>query len=295
MLVFNIQHFSTHDGPGIRTVIFMKGCPLSCAWCHNPEGKGFSPEISFDAARCVLCGRCAVCPVKAHSFDGINTFDRTKCTVCGKCAEVCPTGALEIVGREYTVDEILREVGRDAVFYGEDGGVTVSGGEPFADAESMISLLMALKAAGYNTAVETSGIASAKNLRSSAAYCDLFLYDLKLSEKSREYVGVDSGELLSGLGVLDEVSARVRLRCPIIPGVNDNPEHIAFIAMTADSHASVESIELEPYHPLGLRKYKNLGVDAAFRHEKKLAPEKLTELLTELRKLTKKTAFCDAE
>lgn len=295
MLIFNIQHFSTHDGPGIRTVIFIKGCLLSCAWCHNPEGKGFRPELSFDAARCVLCKRCEVCPGKAHSFDGGHVLDRTKCRVCGKCAGVCPTGALEVVGREYTVAEILREVGRDAVFYGEDGGVTVSGGEPFADAESLISLLKALKAAGYNTAVETSGFASAEDLRSSAAYCDLFLYDLKLFEKSREYVGVDSGELISGLGVLDGVGARVRLRCPIIPGVNDNPEHIAFIAKTADSHASVESIELEPYHPLGLRKYKNFGVDAAFGYEKKLAPEKLTELLTVLRKLTKKTVFCDAK
>ena len=137
MLVFNIQHFSTHDGPGIRTVIFMKGCPLSCAWCHNPEGKGFYPELSFDAARCVGCQKCGICPNGAHSFDGVHVLDRTKCVVCGKCAEVCPVGALEVIGREYSVGELLREVGKDDIFYGDDGGVTISGGEPFAQADSL--------------------------------------------------------------------------------------------------------------------------------------------------------------
>ena len=295
MLVFNIQHFSTHDGPGIRTVIFMKGCPLSCAWCHNPEGKGFYPELSFDAARCVGCRKCGICPNGAHVFDGVHVLDRTKCVVCGKCAGVCPVGALEVIGREYSTEELLGEVGKDAVFYGNDGGVTISGGEPFAQGGELIELLKALKAAGYNTAVETSGCASPENLKMAAEFCDLFLYDLKSGEKSREYVGADFGKLISGLSVLDEAGAKVRLRCPIIPGVNDGIGHIRLIAETADSHPSVKSVELEPYHPLGLRKYRNIGSEAAYQYDRKLCPETLAELLKELQGLTKKNAFYDAE
>ena len=295
MLVFNIQHFSTHDGPGIRTVIFMKGCPLSCAWCHNPEGKGFSQELSFDVERCVGCRKCGICPNGAHIFDGVHVFDRTKCVVCGKCAGVCPVGALEVIGREYSTEELLGEVRKDAVFYGNDGGVTISGGEPFAQGRKLIELLQALKASGYNTAVETSGCASPENLQRAAEFCDLFLYDLKIGEKSHEFVGADFERLISGLDILDKAGAKVRLRCPIIPGVNDSSGHIRLIAETADSHPSVNSVELEPYHPLGLRKYGNIGSEAAYRHDKKLSTEKLTELLRELRRLTKKNAFNDAE
>lgn len=288
MLVFNIQHFSVHDGPGIRTVIFMKGCMLSCAWCHNPEGKGYSPELSFDAARCVGCGQCVVCPNGAHTFDSVHHFDRTKCVVCGKCADHCPVGALEVIGREYTIDELLSEVAKDDIFYGNDGGVTISGGEPFVQADDLVGLLKALKTAGYNTSVETSGCASSEDLRRAAEFCDLFLYDLKVGEKSSEYVGVDFEKLSAGLDVLDETNTDVRLRCPIIPGVNEDIAHIRLVARVAEAHHSVKSVELEPYHPLGLRKYKNIGSEAAYLHDKKLAPEILTELMKQLQKLTKK-------
>ena len=297
MLVFNIQHFSTHDGPGIRTVIFLKGCPLNCAWCHNPDGQGFASEISFDSARCIDCGMCTVCPNEAHTFDGRHIFDRSKCTVCKKCAEVCPTGALEVIGKEYSVAEIMREVSKDALFYGKDGGVTISGGEPFAQYDALIELLKALKSAGYNTAVETSGYTSVKRLREAAEYTDLFLYDCKLTddEKSLAYTGPSFEELSAGLAVLDEFGAKAVLRCPIIPDINDDFDHISAIAVLAERHSSIISVELEPYHPLGLRKYAIVGKTAAYNNEKKLSAETLSRLLDRLGKLMSKPAFTGAE
>ena len=294
MLVFNIQHFSTHDGPGIRTVIFLKGCPLRCGWCHNPEGQGFSPEISFDAGRCTGCGSCAaVCPAGAHLFpDGVHRFDREKCAVCGLCAEGCPVQALELIGRTYTVEELLREVGKDAVFYGAEGGVTLSGGEPFARPEETLELLAALKGHGYRTAVETSGCVPPDRLRQAAPYTDLFLYDCKLTDDRlhRLHTGTGCAEILSNLRVLDGAGAKVILRCPVIPGVNDTPEHMEAAAALAEEHPCVAAVELEPYHPLGIRKYAALGRTPGYGNPNKLPAEGLTELLALLQGRTRKPA-----
>lgn len=294
MLVFNIQHFSTHDGPGIRTVIFLKGCPLDCAWCHNPEGKGFAPELSFDSARCIGCGKCRVCPNGAHMFDGnSHRIDRTKCTACGECAKICPAGALELVGKEYTVSELLAEAARDSVFYGNDGGVTISGGEPFAQFDGLLELLKALRAAGINTAVETSGFTSPEKLTAAAEYTDLFLYDCKLTDEelSRKYTGVGYRELSADLPLLDKLGARVVLRCPIIPGVNDDSRHINEIAGLCEKHSCIISAELEPYHPLGLRKYAAVGRSATYTYDKRLDESRLSALLDELGKLTAKPVY----
>ena len=291
MLVFNIQHFSTHDGPGIRTVIFLKGCPLDCAWCHNPEGKGCAPELSFDSARCIGCGKCRVCPMGAHMFDeNSHRVDRTKCTACGECAKICPAGALELVGKEYTVPGLLAEAAKDSVFYGNDGGVTISGGEPFAQFDELLELLKALRANGINTAVETSGFTSPEKLTAAAEYVDLFLYDCKLTDEelSRKYTGVGFGEVSAGLSLLDRLGAKVVLRCPIIPGVNDDSRHIGAIAGLCEKHGCITSAELEPYHPLGLRKYAAVGRAAAYTYDKRLDESRLSALLDELGKLTAK-------
>ena len=294
MLVFNIQHFSTHDGPGIRTVIFLKGCPLRCAWCHNPEGMAFEPEVGYDERRCVRCGACTVCPAGAHRLsDGVHLFDRQRCRGCGRCAEVCPTAALEQLGREYTAEELCREAARDAAFYGTDGGVTVSGGEPFAQFEGLLELLRTLRQAGYSTAVETSGFTTPERLRETAAYTDLFLYDCKLTDTAahRRYTGVGNEAVLSNLAVLDELGAEAVLRCPIIPGVNDTPEHIRAVGAIADAHPSVRAVEPEPYHPLGLRKYASVGRTAGFTLAEKLPADTLDALRVLLHSVTVKNVI----
>ena len=289
MLVFNIQHFSTHDGPGLRTVIFFKGCPLNCAWCHNPEGKGFLPELSFDAARCIGCRKCAVCPEQAHEFAPTHIFKREKCSLCGKCVSVCPAGALEIIGKDYTVDALLQEVKKDAVFYGAEGGVTLSGGEPFAQFEGMMELLPALKNAGFHTAIETSGCVSPEQLEQAANHTDLFLYDFKLADElCKTYIGVAPEKLLAGLAVLDRSDASVLLRCPIVPDINDNDRHLAAIALTANEHSCVKAVELEPYHPLGLRKYACVGSRAAYTRNEKMNREVLAAMTKKLRTMTVK-------
>ena len=238
---------------------------------------------------CVGCGKCAVCPQSAHEFTPTHRFNREKCLVCGKCASVCPTGALELIGKDYTAAELLSEVGKDAVFYGAQGGVTLSGGEPFAQFEGMMELLPALKNAGFHTAVETSGCTSSEKLAQAAMYTDLFLYDFKLADAlCKTYIGVAPEKMLAGLAVLDRSDASVLLRCPIVPGVNDNDRHLAAIALTANEHSCVKAVELEPYHPLGLRKYACVGSRAAYTRNEKMNREVLAAMTKKLRTMTVK-------
>ncbi len=271
LTIFNIQHFSLHDGPGIRTTVFFKGCPLDCAWCHNPEGKGFLPELSFHREKCTACGRCGtVCGQGVHSFDGTGAhrLARENCVSCGKCAESCPNGALEVIGRKMTISEILAEVKKDAVFYGDDGGVTLSGGEPFAQPEGTLALLHALKEAGYPVCVETSGAVPPAVLEAAAPLVDRFLFDCKETdgENHLKYVGCPRGPILENLALLDQLRRPVILRCPIIPGVNDRDDHFEALACLAETVSCVEAVELEPYHPLGLAKAERLGKTAAYEN-----------------------------
>lgn len=262
-ILFNIQHFSIQDGPGIRTVLFFKGCPLRCAWCHNPEGLTPGPVLSFDPSRCTGCGACAaVCPQGAHLLaPGEHRFLRERCIACGVCGNRCPTGALELFGRRYALDEILEHISRDRAFYGKAGGVTLSGGEPFAQPEALAALLPRLKQEGFHVCVETSGYTEAEYLQAAARYTDLFLYDCKETspQRHRAWTGVDNQRILQNLQVLDQAGAAVVLRCPIIPGINDTTEHMTQIAALANRHASVLSIELMPYHPLGIAKAAGVG------------------------------------
>lgn len=284
--VFNIQRFSVHDGPGIRTSVFLKGCPLDCLWCHNPESKRREPELFYDESKCIGCGECArVC--KCHRIvskavnaeyaghdgntlpDRIHIFDRDSCKGCGRCVDLCLAEALELCGRELTVGETLDTVLRDRDFYGSDGGLTVTGGEPLYSFEFTYNLLCGAKASGLHTCVETSGCAPFERLRDISEVCDIFLYDCKETspELHKKYTGVDNRQIVDNLLRLDSIGAKSILRCPIIPGLNDCPDHLAGIASLANRLRNIIEIDVEPYHPLGSAKCLRLGREYPMNRE----------------------------
>jgi pyruvate formate lyase activating enzyme len=271
--VFNIQRFSLHDGPGIRTVVFFKGCPLRCIWCHNPESHESGPEISYYSEKCIRCGACAaVCPQKAHSISretGEHLFLRENCRgCCGSCAEACPPGALSLIGRTVEAAEALDEVERDEPFYrNSGGGMTLSGGEPFFQSEFALALLTLARERGIHSCVETSGAAAPETLLEAAKLTDIFLYDLKETDpaRHREFTGGELEPILQNLQTLDRAGARTILRCPVIPGCNDREDHFRGIACLANRLKNCDHIDMEPYHPLGLSKAAGIGKQVQFQ------------------------------
>ncbi|MEM2135063.1 MAG: glycyl-radical enzyme activating protein [Candidatus Jordarchaeaceae archaeon] len=263
-VIFNIERFSTEDGPGIRTVVFMKGCPLKCVWCHNPEGQSFQQEIFVFDRRCIDCGDCVqICPEKAIIVeDKTPKIDRDKCNNCGKCAEVCIPKAIEVVGKKMTPDEVLKEVKKDKVFYEtSNGGVTLTGGEPISQIEFLEEFLKKCKEAGIHTAIETSGCTKWETYERILPYTDLVMYDLKEmdAEKSLEYVGIKPDLILENAEKMSRVKP-MWIRVPVIPGYTANEDNIRKIAeFIAEKLPSVERIDLLPHHRLGEPKYKNLG------------------------------------
>ncbi|MDI9370708.1 MAG: glycyl-radical enzyme activating protein, partial [Synergistota bacterium] len=230
--IFDVKRYSIHDGPGIRTTFFFKGCPLSCWWCHNPEGISPLPASSYHPNRCIGCGRCVrECEQGARSFgpDGI-VLDTTKCVDSRRCEQVCPTKAIEFVGTEVTVEEILLMSRRDIPFYDESGGgVTFSGGEPFLQAEFLIRCLEALYEEEIHTAVDTSGHCRSEDLLAAAEVTDIFLFDLKMIDRERHnlYTGVYNDRILENLRLLDgklndRGRGKINIRIPLVPGVNDS-------------------------------------------------------------------------
>lgn len=262
--VFNIQRFSLFDGPGVRTVVFLKGCPLRCLWCHNPEGERAGTQLFYNADRCIACGACAeVCPRGCHSMDhGLHLFDRSACVDCGACAAECTSLALSVVGQTMTVEQIMEIVLRDKKTYdASGGGLTLSGGEPLAHGEASLALLQAAGAHGLHTCVETSGFGDPELVKAMAACTDLFLFDYKVTgdDLHETLCGVPQTPILENLALLDRLGARVILRCPIIPEYNGTEVHQQGIADTAGRYACVEEIQLEPYHRLGISKAQQLG------------------------------------
>lgn len=267
-LIFDIEKFAVHDGPGIRTVVFMKGCPLHCLWCHNPESQSFQSELLFNAAKCSLCGSCiAVCPQKCHTLlEGRHIFDRTKCTRCGLCADSCPAEALKLSGKMMSVDEVIHEVMKDEVFYkNSGGGITLSGGEPLAHFDFTYALLREAGAKGLHTAVETCGFAPREQIENLIPLVDLWLWDIKAApEKHEKLTGVPFEKILANLQFTAAQGGKIFLRCPLIPGVNDDDEHLRRIAEIADSSPNIVQIDLEPYHPMGEGKSRDLGRETFF-------------------------------
>jgi pyruvate formate lyase activating enzyme len=266
-IIFDIQRFSLHDGPGIRTNVFLKGCFLDCLWCHNPESKDPGPEIAFYPDKCILCGACAAaCPLKLHRFrEAGHKFIRQGCTRCGACAKACVSGALALIGRSITAGEALEEVKKDEPFYrNSGGGMTISGGEPFYQTGFTLALLRLAKQSGLHTCVETSGAASFESLKEAAAAADLFLYDFKETDarKHAAFTGAPNTDIIGNLEKLDALGARTVLRCPVIPGCNDREDHFKGIAAIANRLRNVTGIEIEPYHPLGISKAASIGKPA---------------------------------
>lgn len=260
--VFNIQRFSTDDGAGIRTCVFLKGCPLRCAWCHNAEGLSFSPEIACYERNCIGCGACVLaCEQNALSIEnGRVAIDRTKCISCGKCAQVCPTETLLKIGKNMTVDEVMHTVRRDRIFYGDNGGMTITGGEPLAQAKFALSLAKAAKKEGISVAVETSGHGKTEDLLALAPFCDLFLFDCKASSNDhKKLTGVSDKVIVKNLNALGETGASVILRCPMIEGANINDGFVQKIIKLSKATAAIKKIQLMPYHATGLDKSAILG------------------------------------
>ena len=262
--IFDIQRFSIHDGPGIRTTVFMKGCPLRCVWCHNPESLDREPELSFVPDKCIGCGFCfQACVRGGHTMeDGRHSLLRASCVRCGACAEKCPSQALEVVGKEMTVPEVLAEVLRDKPFYETSGGgMTLSGGEPLSQFGFSHALLLAAKGEGLHTCVETCGYGPKKKFLELLPVVDLFLWDYKETdpEKHKRFTGVSNSRILASLRALDAAGASVILRCPIVPGYNDREDHFTGIAHLANELRNVREIHIEPYHPLGKAKSERLA------------------------------------
>lgn len=290
--IFNIQRFSTSDGPGIRTVVFLKGCPLNCAWCHNPESKSVEHELFYEQDTCISCGICAQhCHNDCHILvKGRHMLDRQNCDKCMTCVAFCPTGALKRCGEEKSTQQMIDTVLRDRPFYEESGGgLTISGGEPLLQYDFALSLLKLAKANGLHTAIETCGYTS-RDLTSLKMYTDLWLYDIKLfSEQEHiKYTGVSNRKIWDSLLSLDRMGAKIILRCPIIPGVNFSEQHFQQIADLTNQLTNILGIHLEAYHPLGHAKAQRMGKTQAYQNDHFLDKKMLQDRAAALAAATNK-------
>jgi len=265
-IVSDIQRFSLHDGPGIRSTVFLKGCNLRCAWCHNPETLRGKPELQWFPEKCIGCGACVrVCQVQAHGVeDGQRVFHRARCVACGACARECYAEALVLVGRAMTADEVLAEVGQDVAFYRESGGgVTLSGGEPLCQPAFTREVLERCRQAGIATALETNLAYPWETLAPLLPLLDLVMVDLKLLDPAahRQWTGADNARTLANVRRLAQTTLPLIVRTPVIPGANDTAEAIDQIAELIAGFPGLLYYELLPYHPLGTGKYHSLSME----------------------------------
>lgn len=269
--IFDIKRYSIHDGPGIRTTVFLKGCSLNCLWCHNPESVDPRPELMHWPGRCARCYACvAACPAGAiaKDADGAVVVDRSKCDLCGKCAEACLYDAMQIVGREMTVDEVLDEVEKDRIFYEQSGGgVTLSGGDPAVQGAFAEALLDACRESGLRTAVDTAGLTKNGVLDRLAAKTDLLLFDLKLMDdaRHREFTGASNALILDNLERLAAAGPEIWVRVPLVRGANDDDDNIRRTVAFLKRLKTVRRVGLLPYHAGGLDKAARIGKGAHFR------------------------------
>ncbi len=262
-MIFDIERFSTADGPGIRTVVFFKGCNMHCYWCHNPEGILPSPELELDNTRCIGCNLCVrICPYQAHSWQNMHLLDREKCCLCFQCAANCPAGALKQVGKEISVTECLEQILKDAPFYARSGGgVTLSGGEVLVQSDFARELLVECRKAGISTAIESNLCFSRDRIAPLLPYLDLVMADIKHmnSEKHRQATGQSNEQILKNILWLDHQEVPLIIRTPIIPGFNNDADIISKTAAFLRSLTHLQYYELLSYHPMGNSKRCRIG------------------------------------
>ncbi|MDP4184930.1 MAG: glycyl-radical enzyme activating protein [Bacteroidota bacterium] len=264
-VVFDIQRFSTHDGPGIRTTVFLKGCPLACSWCHNPESQSAHYELFFNKKICIDCGSCnKTCPFgNAREILQDSELRKEKCGSCLLCANVCPANAIEKVGKIYTSDEIVSEIEKDLPFYeNSNGGITISGGEPLLQYDFTIDILKKVKRKNIHTTIDTSGFASKEKFLEVAPYVDLFLWDIKITDENlhKKYTGAPLNPIIENLKVVDLYGTKTILSLILIPEVNMNDQHYKAIANIYSDLINVQGIRLLPYHEYGNSKNERLGI-----------------------------------
>lgn len=285
-LISDIKRFAVHDGDGIRTTVFFKGCPLKCRWCHNPEGISRKPQLSYIAKKCIQCGACIDrCPAGAHQFfpEG-HVFHRDRCLSCGSCVEECLGQALKLYGREITVDELMPHLLEDADFYeSSGGGVTLSGGEPLMQAVFCRELLERLKKENIRTAVDTCGYASRQAVEAVMPYTDLFLYDLKAvdEEVHKRCTGVSNRPILENLRYINSCGKAVEIRIPYVPGMNDG--EIERMGGFLKDLSVVRCVKVLPYHGFAASKYEALGMENPLPRTESPGDEVLAQAVARLR------------
>jgi pyruvate formate lyase activating enzyme len=289
-IIFDVKRYAVHDGPGIRTTIFLKGCPLRCQWCHNPEGIESEPEIMLRPSRCATeCDEClSICPQDAISKYGNSIkIDKAKCDLCAKCEEACVYEALEVVGREVTVQEVMDEIEKDKIFFEESGGgITFSGGEPLLQLDFLEALLKEIKKKNIHVTLDTSGYVSFGDLERISDKVDLFLYDLKImdNEKHKKYTGVSNRLILDNLKKLAEGAKPIAIRIPLVSGINDDDHSIQMFAEYLKSLQNITQINVLAYHRGGREKYKRLRKEKlqnTFQTPSDERIEEITKILTD--------------
>jgi pyruvate formate lyase activating enzyme len=289
-IVVDVHRFSLHDGPGIRTTIFLKGCPLNCKWCHNPEAVSYKPQISFNTEKCKDCFECVkVCPTGAHQIkNNRHILNFELCELHGECVKVCPNEALTIIGTSKSVSDIMNLVMRDIEYYkNSTGGITISGGEPMTQFEFTKSILRSAKDNSIHTCIETCGHAPTDRYLEILDLVDIFLFDYKETNpaKHKDFTGASNDLILKNLTVLYEAGANIILRCPLIPGVNDSIEHLMGIASLYKSLPNLSGIEIMSYHNIGVDKAKKIGSESEFIQVETTESDKKNEWLVELKSL----------
>lgn len=281
-VIFNIQKFSLHDGPGIRTIVFFKGCNMSCLWCSNPESQEVAPQIMFNKNLCTKCGRCqSVCETSAIDMNSVYRIDKSKCIKCKRCVESCLNGALVLEGKKYSVEEIIKELKKDSVQYRRsNGGITLSGGEVLLQPDFAVALLKECKSYGWHTAIETAMYVNSEAVKKVMPYIDLAMIDIKSmdDEVHKKFTGVSNNIILKNIKLSDQLTKEIIIRIPVIEGFNADLQSIGEIAQFSKSLTNLKRIDLLPYHNYGENKYEAIGRDYLLGELKSPSEDKMERL-----------------